>query len=35
MDLPDMGGGPRGAVDAIIGLRAHDPAANFAITSTS
>ena len=35
LDLPDQGGGPRGAVDAIIGLRCHDPAANFAIKSTS
>lgn len=34
-DLPDLGGGPRGAVDAIIGLRCHDPAANFKISSTS
>lgn len=35
IDLPDLGGGPRGAVDAIIGLRCHDPAANFAIKATS
>lgn len=34
-DLPDLGGGPRGAIDAIIGLRAKDPAGNFAITSTT
>jgi len=33
--LPDGGGGPRGAVDAIVGLRCKDPAANFAVTSTS
>lgn len=34
MNLPDLGGGPRFAINAVIGLRCYDPKANFAIKST-
>ena len=35
IDLPDTGGGPRFAINSVIGLRCYDPKANFAIKSTS
>jgi hypothetical protein len=35
MNLPDLGGGPRFAINAVIGLRCYDPKANFAIKSTA